>query len=72
MALNGFSILLFVPTEPEIFAEISELPTLRFTPSFSDWNFHTVPLKIRFIMTWVSHYIMFQKRKESKFTGQKS
>ena len=72
MALNGFSVLLFVSLAPEVLAKIKELSILRFAPSFSDLSFHTMPLKIGLTMTWLPHYIIFQLRKGNEMTGQMS
>ena len=59
MALNGFRVLLFVPPAPEV------LSTLRLTPLFFDQSFHRVPLKIRFTLTWLPHYIILIYGKET-------
>ena len=58
MTLDGFRALLFVRPEKD--------STLPFATSFSDKSFHTMSFKIRVIMTWLAHYIIFLNNKEMK------
>ena len=61
MALNGFRVLMFVQTAPEVFAEIKRaIYTLRFAQSISDLSFHTTPFKMVFTMTWLPHLLFFK------------
>ena len=70
MALNGFNALLLVPHVPEVLAKIKRaILALHFAPVISGRSFHTMQFKIRFTMTWLSHYIIFQIRKGNKLTG---
>ena len=70
MALNGFSVLLFVPSAPEVVAEIKELFTVH-------W-FYLLILRLELLHNAIKNdiyydtFIIFQIRKESELTGQKS
>ena len=72
MALNGFSVLLFVPPAPDVLTEIKRIIYTAFYPLILRLEISLTPLKIRFTMTWLPHYIIFQITKENLFTGQKS
>ena len=63
MALNGLSVLLFVPPAPEVLAEIKRTIGIAFCSLVLRLELSLNALKIRSTMTWLSHYIILQIRK---------
>ena len=72
MVLNGFSVLLCEPITPEVLAEIKRTIYTAFCPFILRLKLLHNAFEIRFTMTWILQYIMFQIREGNELTGQKS
>ena len=72
MALNSFSVLLFVPSAPEVLAEIKRTVYTAFYLLIRQLElFHNAIKNKVYYDLAIPHYIIFQIRKENVFTGQK-
>ena len=66
MALNGFSVMLFVPAAPEVLAEAKRTIYAAFCLLILQFKLATTTLKIKFTMTyWLLHNIIFQIKKRN-------
>ena len=72
MALNCFSVLLFVPSAPEVLVEIKRTIYIAFCPLIAQLEFshNAIENKVHGDLAKTLYY--FQIRKENELTGQKS
>ena len=75
MALNDFSVLLFIPATPKVLAEIKKTIYAAFCPLILrlKLSHNAIKNKVYYdLATTTVHCTIFQIRKGSKLTGQKS